>query len=45
MIRAILAAALPDLTARSLAGKLWIVEPGRIRLYDPDEELGNSPAV
>ena len=42
MIRAILAAALPDLTARSLAGKLWIIEPGRIRLYDPDEEMGDS---
>ena len=38
LIRATLAAALPELTARSLAGKLWIVEPGRIRLYDPDEE-------
>jgi predicted nuclease of predicted toxin-antitoxin system len=45
VIRAILAIALPDLTARPLAGKLWIVEPGRIRVYDPGEELGNSPAV
>jgi len=37
-IRATLRAALPDLKRRALAGKLWIVEPGRIRLYDPDEE-------
>lgn len=36
-IQATLAAALPDLKKRRLAGKLWIVEPGRIRFYDPDE--------
>ncbi len=36
-IQATLAGALPDLQRRSLGGKLWIVEPGRIRLYDPDE--------
>jgi len=35
MIRATLASVLPDLSARSLQGRLWIVEPGRIRLYDP----------
>lgn len=36
-IQATLASALPDLRGRSLCGKLWIVEPGRIRLYDPEE--------
>jgi len=36
-IRATLAAALPDLQTRQLDGRLWIVEPGRIRVYDPDE--------
>ena len=38
MIRSTLASALPDLRSRSLKGKLWIVEPGRIRVYDPQEE-------
>ena len=38
-IRATLRAALPDLKRRALAGKLWIVEPGRIRFYDPNEEM------
>jgi predicted nuclease of predicted toxin-antitoxin system len=37
-IRATLVAALPDLKARQLRGKLWIVEPGRIRVYQPGEE-------
>jgi len=37
-IRATLAAALPDLKRRPVSGKLWIIEPGRIRLYDPNEE-------
>ena len=36
-MQATLAAALPELKNRHLGGKLWIVEPGRIRLYDPDE--------
>jgi len=35
MIRATLAAALPQLRSRPLTGKLWIVEPGRIRVYEP----------
>ena len=38
MIRSTLASALPDLRSRSLKGRLWIVEPGRIRVYDPQEE-------
>jgi predicted nuclease of predicted toxin-antitoxin system len=38
MIRATLASALPDLKTRPLKGRLWIVEPGRIRVYDPHEE-------
>ena len=36
-IRAVLVAALPELKSRVLAGKLWIAEPGRIRVYDPGE--------
>jgi predicted nuclease of predicted toxin-antitoxin system len=36
-IRAVLRAGLPDLKGRELAGRLWIVEPGRIRVYDPEE--------
>lgn len=36
-IQATLAAALPNLLENSLEGRLWIVEPGRIRLYDPQE--------
>ncbi len=38
MIRSTLASALPDLKSRPLKGRLWIVEPGRIRVYDPQEE-------
>ena len=38
MIRSTLASALPDLRSRSLKGRLWIVEPGRIRVYDPQED-------
>jgi predicted nuclease of predicted toxin-antitoxin system len=37
-IQATLASALPLLGRTPLAGKLWIVEPGRVRLYDPNEE-------
>lgn len=38
-IRAILAASLPDLRKQPLHGKLWIVEPGRIRMHDPEEDV------
>ena len=34
-IRATLLSILPQLNTQPLAGRLWIVEPGRIRLYDP----------
>lgn len=37
-IQATLASALPELKSRSLRGKLWIAEPGRIRVYDPAEK-------
>jgi predicted nuclease of predicted toxin-antitoxin system len=37
-IRATLTAALPYLKSRSLKGRLWIVEPGRIRVYRPGED-------
>ena len=36
-IRATIASTLPELKKRRPEGKLWIVEPGRIRLYDPGE--------
>lgn len=38
LIRATLASALADLKARPLRGLLLIVEPGRIRMYNPQEE-------
>jgi predicted nuclease of predicted toxin-antitoxin system len=38
-IHATLAAALPSLLRQPLQGKLWIVEPGRIRVYDPEEDV------
>jgi hypothetical protein len=39
LIHATLAVALPDLKSKPLRGKLWIVEPGRLRLYDPGGEV------
>lgn len=36
-IRATLVSVLPKLKAISAKGKLWIIEPGRIRVHDPDE--------
>ena len=35
LIRATLWSVLPELKNRSVQGKLWIVEPGRIREHDP----------
>ncbi len=40
LIRTTLWSALVELRTGSVAGKLWIVEPGRIRVYDPQEEAG-----
>ncbi len=37
-IEATLRSVLPRLTVEALAGRLWIVEPGRIRQYEPDRE-------
>lgn len=37
-IRATLESVLAELTSKPLTGVLWIVEPGRIRVYDPHEE-------
>jgi predicted nuclease of predicted toxin-antitoxin system len=34
-IRAALVGLLPHLKAEDVKGKLWIVEPGRIRVYEP----------
>ena len=41
-IRATLESVLAELTSQSLTGVLWIVEPGRIRVYDPHEAGGLS---
>jgi hypothetical protein len=35
LIQATLWSALPQLKTGSVKGKLWIIEPGRIREYDP----------
>jgi predicted nuclease of predicted toxin-antitoxin system len=37
VIRATLQSVLPMLKTQPLKGKLWIVEPGRIRVYDPTD--------
>ncbi len=37
-IKATLQSVLGELTSKPLTGTLWIVEPGRIRVYDPHEE-------
>jgi hypothetical protein len=37
-IRATLVSVLPQLKTHPLKGMLWIVEPGRIRVYDPHDE-------
>jgi hypothetical protein len=37
-IKATLQSVLAELTSKPLAGVLWIVEPGRIRVYDPHDE-------
>jgi len=37
-IRATLQSVVAELTSKRLTGALWIVEPGRIRVYDPHDE-------
>jgi hypothetical protein len=37
-IQATLASVLPQLNTQPIKGTLWIVEPGRIRVYDPCQE-------
>jgi predicted nuclease of predicted toxin-antitoxin system len=37
-IRSLLATAVPTLKSSTLKGKLWIVEPGRIREYEREKE-------
>ncbi len=39
-IRATLVSVLDELRSRPLTGVLWIVEPGRIRVYDPHGDTG-----
>jgi hypothetical protein len=38
VIRATLASVLEQLKTQPLKGRLWIVEPSRIRVYDPHEQ-------
>ena len=38
-IKSTLVSVLPELKSRPLKGVLWIVEPGRIRVHDPNEGL------
>lgn len=35
-VAALLRGALPDLARRELAGRLFVVEPGRLRVYPPE---------
>ena len=37
-IRALIAAVMPSFNERALQGRLWIVEPGRIRVHEPAGE-------
>jgi predicted nuclease of predicted toxin-antitoxin system len=41
-IKATLESVLAELTSQPLTGVLWIVEPGRIRVYDPHHEADLS---
>ena len=41
MIRTTLRSVLPELISQDLAGRLWIVEPERIRVYDPEEHTSS----
>lgn len=36
-IQQTLLSVLPELAARNVEGSLWIIEPGRLRVYEPDE--------
>ena len=38
ILRSILVSVLSELKTQSLKGRLWIVEPGRIRIYEPEIE-------
>jgi len=38
VVQATLVGVLPQLKTNPLKGMLWIVEPGRIRVYDPHQE-------
>jgi hypothetical protein len=35
LVRATMKGALQDIKSGAVHGKLWIVEPGRIRIYEP----------
>ena len=38
-VRTLLQEILPEFTSPAVRGKLWIVEPGRLREYDPSEAV------
>ncbi len=40
LLRALVEAFVEALQNRAIRGKLWIVEPGRIREHEPDDPLG-----
>ena len=45
LIRSTLVSLLPELQTRPLNGSLWIAEPGRIRVYRPQEEDERPPSA
>ena len=38
LLRTTLASVMPELRSRPLKGRLWVVEPGRIREYEPEDQ-------
>ena len=44
LITAMLTGLLPSLEMNPLHGRLWIVEPSRIRVYEPDQRNGRESA-
>jgi predicted nuclease of predicted toxin-antitoxin system len=45
LLQVIVKSLLIALNTRSAQGKLWIVEPGRIREYEPEPPSGDEPAT
>ncbi len=42
LIQETVVSVVPQLKTEPLKGRLWIVEPGRIRVYEPDEESNDT---